>query len=199
MDVLTKPAANNIPGGVDPQSLRGPRGVGLAVLLALAVAPLLGRLCRCRGGDRKPALAASQPINKPFGGEELPDQVELMRSPTEAEPPHCLDERCAAPALTTATIPKRLSVNYFINRQCNYSCGFCFHTAKNSDMLTLEEAQYGLRVLHGVGMVKINFAGGEPFLHKEFLGALVRFCKQGPCTVPYCTVLRTLLLCGSVF
>lgn len=30
------------------------------------------------------------------------------------------------------------------------------------------------------GMEKINFSGGEPFLHDkgDFLGELVRFCKQ---------------------
>ena len=31
-----------------------------------------------------------------------------------------------------------------------------------------------------VGMKKINFSGGEPFLQKkgEFVGELVRFCKE---------------------
>lgn len=31
-----------------------------------------------------------------------------------------------------------------------------------------------------LGMEKINFSGGEPFLHDkgEFLGKLVQFCKQ---------------------
>lgn len=31
-----------------------------------------------------------------------------------------------------------------------------------------------------LGMEKINFSGGEPFLHDrgEFLGQLVQFCKQ---------------------
>lgn len=31
-----------------------------------------------------------------------------------------------------------------------------------------------------LGMEKINFSGGEPFLHDkgEFLGELVQFCKQ---------------------
>jgi radical S-adenosyl methionine domain-containing protein 2 len=27
-------------------------------------------------------------------------------------------------------------------------------------------------------MEKINFSGGEPFLKKEFLGALVKYCKE---------------------
>jgi uncharacterized radical SAM superfamily Fe-S cluster-containing enzyme len=30
------------------------------------------------------------------------------------------------------TCVKPVSVNYHFTRQCNYSCGFCFHTAKTS-------------------------------------------------------------------
>ncbi|XP_059516591.1 S-adenosylmethionine-dependent nucleotide dehydratase RSAD2 isoform X2 [Myotis daubentonii] len=72
------------------------------------------------------------------------------------------------------------SVNYHFTRQCNYKCGFCFHTAKTSFVLPLEEAQRGLRLLKEAGMEKVNFSGGEPFLQDrgEYLGRLVRFCKQ---------------------
>ncbi|XP_060611018.2 S-adenosylmethionine-dependent nucleotide dehydratase RSAD2 [Anolis sagrei] len=85
---------------------------------------------------------------------------------------------------TTTTPPPPplvpLSVNYHFTRQCNYRCGFCFHTAKTSFVLPLEEAQRGLRLLKEAGMEKINFSGGEPFLHErgDFVGKLVRFCKQ---------------------
>ncbi|KAM9355055.1 S-adenosylmethionine-dependent nucleotide dehydratase RSAD2 [Pholidichthys leucotaenia] len=77
-----------------------------------------------------------------------------------------------------ATIPT--SVNYHFTRKCNYKCGFCFHTAKTSFVLPLEEAKKGLKLLKQSGMEKINFSGGEPFLHDrgEFLGKMVRFCKQ---------------------
>ncbi|XP_027696150.1 radical S-adenosyl methionine domain-containing protein 2 [Vombatus ursinus] len=73
-----------------------------------------------------------------------------------------------------------VSVNYHFTRQCNYKCGFCFHTAKTSFVLPLEEAKRGLRMLKEAGMEKINFSGGEPFLHDrgEFLGKLVKFCKK---------------------
>ncbi|XP_067873606.1 S-adenosylmethionine-dependent nucleotide dehydratase RSAD2 [Heterodontus francisci] len=72
------------------------------------------------------------------------------------------------------------SVNYHFTRQCNYKCGFCFHTAKTSFVLPLEEAKRGLKLLKEAGMEKINFSGGEPFLHNrgEFLGKLVQYCKQ---------------------
>uniref|UniRef100_A0AAQ5ZJY2 S-adenosylmethionine-dependent nucleotide dehydratase RSAD2 n=1 Tax=Amphiprion ocellaris TaxID=80972 RepID=A0AAQ5ZJY2_AMPOC len=77
-----------------------------------------------------------------------------------------------------ATTPT--SVNYHFTRKCNYKCGFCFHTAKTSFVLPLEEAQRGLKLLKESGMEKINFSGGEPFLHEkgEFLGEMVQFCKQ---------------------
>lgn len=106
-----------------------------------------------------------------------------------------------------ATTPT--SVNYHFTRKCNYKCGFCFHTAKTSFVLPLEEAKRGLKLLKESGkfdrsvysgllccikplacsyihrclclsgMEKINFSGGEPFLHEkgEFLGKLVQFCK----------------------
>ncbi|KAL0969353.1 hypothetical protein UPYG_G00225990 [Umbra pygmaea] len=72
------------------------------------------------------------------------------------------------------------SVNYHFTRQCNYKCGFCFHTAKTSFVLPIEEAKKGLQLLKKSGMEKINFSGGEPFLHErgEFLGKLVKYCKD---------------------
>ncbi|XP_076084280.1 S-adenosylmethionine-dependent nucleotide dehydratase RSAD2-like [Mytilus galloprovincialis] len=74
---------------------------------------------------------------------------------------------------------KPLSVNYHFTRQCNYNCGFCFHTAKTSFVLPLEQAKRGLELLKEKGMEKINFSGGEPFIVKrgDFVGELCRFCK----------------------
>ncbi|XP_017774609.1 PREDICTED: radical S-adenosyl methionine domain-containing protein 2-like [Nicrophorus vespilloides] len=77
-----------------------------------------------------------------------------------------------------AIVPK--SVNYHFTRKCNYECGFCFHTAKTSYLLELEDAKVGLRLLKDAGMEKINFSGGEPFLinRGEHLGKMVQFCKE---------------------
>lgn len=74
-----------------------------------------------------------------------------------------------------STIP--VSVNYHFTRQCNKSCGFYFHTATTSYKLSEEQAKRGLALLKAAGMRKINFAGGEPFLYKAFLGSLLYFCK----------------------
>lgn len=72
-----------------------------------------------------------------------------------------------------------LSVNYHFTRQCNYSCGFCFHTAKTSFVLPLAEAKRGLTMLAGAGMKKLNFSGGEPFVKDggRFMGELIHYCK----------------------
>jgi len=78
----------------------------------------------------------------------------------------------------TSKAPVPVSVNYFYTRKCNYSCGFCFHTSKTSFMLDLETAKKGLKLLKDAGMKKLNFAGGEPFLYKDFLGELMKFCKE---------------------
>lgn len=71
-----------------------------------------------------------------------------------------------------------LSVNYHFSRKCNYSCGFCFHTETTSHIATLTQAKQAMSLLAQAGMKKINFAGGEPFLYKTFLGKLVDYCKE---------------------
>ncbi|SPQ23844.1 291a82db-4b1b-41a7-9672-37340e864fbb [Thermothielavioides terrestris] len=71
-----------------------------------------------------------------------------------------------------------VSVNYHFTRQCNKSCGFCFHTATTSHIENLERQQAALRLLAQAGMRKINFAGGEPFLYPKALGAMIDFCKR---------------------
>lgn len=75
-----------------------------------------------------------------------------------------------------STIP--VSVNYFFSRKCNKECGFCFHTAKTSYVLSQDQAHRGLYLLKKAGMKKLNIAGGEPFLYPKFLGAMLKFCKE---------------------
>jgi len=69
-------------------------------------------------------------------------------------------------------------VNYFFTRKCNAECGFCFHTAKTSYVAPIEDARRGLTLLRQAGMLKINFAGGEPFLYKKYLAELLVFCRE---------------------
>jgi radical S-adenosyl methionine domain-containing protein 2 len=71
-----------------------------------------------------------------------------------------------------------ISVNYHFSRRCNYECGFCFHTEKTSDILSIEDAKRGMKLLTEAGMKKLNFAGGEPFLYTKFMAELLRYGKQ---------------------
>ncbi|KAI1773281.1 hypothetical protein F4818DRAFT_443629 [Hypoxylon cercidicola] len=73
---------------------------------------------------------------------------------------------------------KPVSVNYFFSRKCNKECAFCFHTEKTSYVASEDDMKRGLRLLREAGMLKINFAGGEPFLYPDKLAMLCRFCKE---------------------
>jgi radical S-adenosyl methionine domain-containing protein 2 len=78
--------------------------------------------------------------------------------------------------VTSANVP--VSVNYRFTRRCNYQCGFCFHTAKTSYMLPLEDAKKGPTLLKQAGIRKLNFASGEPFLYPKFISELAKYCKD---------------------
>ncbi|KAJ2987957.1 hypothetical protein HDV02_005873, partial [Globomyces sp. JEL0801] len=71
-----------------------------------------------------------------------------------------------------------ISVNYHFTRLCNYSCGFCFHTAKTSTRCTIQQAKAVMEKLSNAGMKKLNFAGGEPMLDPRFVGTLAKYCKE---------------------
>ena len=70
------------------------------------------------------------------------------------------------------------SVNYHYTRECNFNCGFCFHTQKTNFKLPIEKAIEGLGILKDYGVKKVNFAGGEPFIYPNYLGELIKKCKE---------------------
>ena len=70
------------------------------------------------------------------------------------------------------------AVNFHFTRQCNYDCGFCFHTAKTSYGLPLEDCKVIILKVRNSGCKKINFAGGEPFLYPAKLGEMVKYAKE---------------------
>lgn len=72
------------------------------------------------------------------------------------------------------------SVNYHFTRQCNYKCGFCFHTAKSSNHGSLDKAKQFIKLFKEHGMKKINFSGGEPFLIERgnHVGEMVKYAKE---------------------
>lgn len=86
----------------------------------------------------------------------------------------CTSPSSSSPPSLTSEVE---SVNYHFHRECNYACAFCFHTAKNKDIETLPNIQRGLQQLKQAGMKKLNFSGGEPFLHPQLLGEMCKYSK----------------------
>lgn len=66
-----------------------------------------------------------------------------------------------------------LVVNYHFLRNCNYACKFCFHVSKTSRIASIEDAKKAMSILKEVGMTRINFSGGEPFLKPKMLGQMI--------------------------
>jgi radical S-adenosyl methionine domain-containing protein 2 len=60
------------------------------------------------------------------------------------------------------------SVNWHLTTRCNYNCKFCFAQKLDAEIRDLKCAEEVLKKLKGIGIEKINFAGGEPLLHPLF-------------------------------
>jgi hypothetical protein len=78
-------------------------------------------------------------------------------------------QRCPA---AQANSVKPISVNYHLTRQCNYQCGFCFHTAKTSFVLPIDEAQRGLTMLKDAGKMQTCACEDVRFPNCYFYGAI---------------------------
>ena len=68
-----------------------------------------------------------------------------------------------------------LEINWHITYQCNYRCSFCFFRNPDGRVLqppklrmSLEQAYGILEEIKDLGITRINCAGGEPTLVKEF-------------------------------
>ncbi|MBE6100570.1 MAG: radical SAM protein [Selenomonas ruminantium] len=66
-------------------------------------------------------------------------------------------------------------INLHITQKCNYACKYCFAHFDSDNDLTLAEWKHIIDNLKTSGLVNaINFAGGEPVLHKDF-SAIVNY------------------------
>ncbi|MCF8057916.1 MAG: radical SAM protein [Bacteriovoracaceae bacterium] len=71
----------------------------------------------------------------------------------------------------------------YINKTCNYTCGFCY----NKDVLNVEPLEENLFTVtdlneflqsdHGKNVLRIALMGGEPFINKNIFD-LIRICKE---------------------
>jgi len=80
-----------------------------------------------------------------------------------------------------------LALNVFFTRQCNYACGFCFHTQTNVSRLPPSVWASAMPNFKRAGVSKVNFAGGEPFLFPEELGEMVRAARAAGLTTSVIT------------
>jgi radical S-adenosyl methionine domain-containing protein 2 len=70
------------------------------------------------------------------------------------------------------------AVNFHVNRTCNAHCAFCFATFRDvPGQLGLDAALRLLDALAAAGVEKLNFAGGEPTLHRR-IGELIRAARE---------------------
>lgn len=70
------------------------------------------------------------------------------------------------------------SVNFHVNRTCNAHCSFCFATFRDvAGPIGVADAVRLVRLLAEAGVEKLNFAGGEPTLHRG-IGPLVRASRE---------------------
>ena len=75
------------------------------------------------------------------------------------------------------TAQSLFTVNFHLLKSCNLKCKFCyahFRQIAKENLLPVEKAYTLLRQLKDAGCMKMNFAGGEPFLHPH-IGELIKY------------------------
>lgn len=72
--------------------------------------------------------------------------------------------------------PKTIQLH--INKECNYSCLYCYINDKKVKPLNTEKLLDLITQAKKLGVYNIDFLGGEPFLHKDFYKLLQYTSKQ---------------------
>lgn len=82
-----------------------------------------------------------------------------------------------------------LTVNWHLEKTCNYACKFCYaHFASIKRNVSLEDGKKLLGAFSAAGYYKVNFAGGEPTLnahlgphlsHSKHLGLKTSIISNG--------------------
>lgn len=65
------------------------------------------------------------------------------------------------------TNPKIKALNWHITDRCNYRCRFCFAQKLGNELHDAKMIDSILTTIADKGIEKVNFAGGEPFLHSD--------------------------------
>jgi MoaA/NifB/PqqE/SkfB family radical SAM enzyme len=83
------------------------------------------------------------------------------------------------PALRRAFLdrPSPMFVEFFVTRNCNLSCSYCFTRKKNHNDPSTQELKRRINKLKELGCNVISFMGGEPTLRKD-LAELTSYCSK---------------------
>jgi organic radical activating enzyme len=73
--------------------------------------------------------------------------------------------------------PPLLTVNWHLEKDCNYKCSFCYAHFEGQRNLDQAAGLELLELLRDHGIFKVNFAGGEPMLNKN-LGIYLKQAKR---------------------
>lgn len=69
-----------------------------------------------------------------------------------------------------------------LTRNCNQACIFCFRACNPKTVyidLTIEQWKKIIKKLGNLGIKRLNFSGGENFLHNDFVSIIKRARKEG--------------------
>lgn len=69
------------------------------------------------------------------------------------------------------------AANWHLTDRCNYACKFCFMTNLPFHEAGVAEGRVIIASLKGIGITKLNFVGGEPFLHPDLID-FVKIAKE---------------------
>lgn len=78
------------------------------------------------------------------------------------------------------------AANWHLTDRCNYACKFCFMTNLPFHEAGVSEGRGIITTLKEMGITKLNFVGGEPFLHPH-LNDFARFAKESCLTTSIVT------------
>ena len=78
------------------------------------------------------------------------------------------------------------AANWHLTDRCNYTCKFCFMTNLPSREAGISEGRDIITTLKQMGITKLNFVGGEPFLH-PYLTDFVKIAKESGLTTSIVT------------
>ena len=73
---------------------------------------------------------------------------------------------------------RKLTVNWHLEKNCNYKCKFCY--ASFNHVYNITDYHNGLKMINMIknyGIYKINFAGGEPLLN-NYIGDYIQYSKE---------------------